>query len=73
MFRDIRSVQNLPWNINCWKDEEVKALKENCISGYAAVAVAVSASVPLNRCSDVLKSSIFASVGLSSLQLPAMA
>lgn len=34
-------IQNLHWDINCWGDEEVQAWKNNCISGYGAVAVAV--------------------------------
>jgi hypothetical protein len=40
-FFNIDDIQNLHWDINCWGDEEVKAWKNNCISGYGAVAVAV--------------------------------
>jgi hypothetical protein len=40
-FFNTSDIQNLHWDINCWGDEEVKAWKNNCISGYGAVAVAV--------------------------------
>jgi hypothetical protein len=40
-FFNAGDIQNLHWDINCWGDEEVKAWKDNCISGYGAVAVAV--------------------------------
>ena|SRR5271156_5525910 len=40
-FFNTSDIQNLHWDINCWGDEEVKAWKNNCISGYSAVAVAV--------------------------------
>lgn len=50
LYRDNSSLQTLHWDINCWKDDEVKAWKENCISGYGAVAVAVRHSTPLGTC-----------------------
>src|SRR5271168_4679245 len=47
---DTSNLQTLHWDINCWKDDEVKAWKDNCISGYGAVAVAVRHSIPLGTC-----------------------
>jgi hypothetical protein len=38
---DTDGIQNMHWNINCWKDEEVMQWKSNYISGCNAVSVAV--------------------------------
>jgi hypothetical protein len=38
---DTDGIQNMHWNINCWKDEEVIQWKSNYMSGLNAVSVAV--------------------------------
>ncbi|KAI1617153.1 hypothetical protein EDD36DRAFT_462013 [Exophiala viscosa] len=52
---DTKAVQELHWNINTWTDEEVMAWKQSFISTCSAIQVA---------------GAIFASVGLTALQLP---
>ncbi|KAI1614902.1 hypothetical protein EDD37DRAFT_403940 [Exophiala viscosa] len=51
------ALQDTQWNINMWTDEEVLAWKESHLASSNAIAVA---------------GAIFASVGLSALQLPNM-
>ena len=43
-FVSFDEIQNLHWDINCWEDDEVKAWKDNTLSGYGAVAIAVRMS-----------------------------
>ncbi|KIW10628.1 hypothetical protein PV08_11592 [Exophiala spinifera] len=59
LFRlvDTNAARQLHWNINTWTDDEVMAWKQSCISNCTAIQVA---------------GAIFASVGLTALQLPNM-
>lgn len=54
---NLADVQIAHWNINCWKDEEMMQWKKTYTDGCNAVAIA---------------GAIFASIGLSALQLPNM-